>query len=77
MKYVIWRVINQKIMSNSYSSMAIERCVLERLNELYMEDTHATMEDAVHAIQINGDKLKCMELVILPTVNVNYEGKIS
>jgi hypothetical protein len=78
MKYIIYSLVKpthlKEIEQDGYYTKFLERSVLERLNVTGVDEEHSTMESAVGEIIANGEKLKYLELTILPVFSVAWDG---
>lgn len=80
MRYIIFKMVQpshlKEIEPDGYYQKTIYRNVLEKLDVHGVEESHATMEDAVTEINLKKDLLKFMELTVIPVFNVSYDGTI-
>lgn len=80
MKYVIYEMIQpehlQKTVYKGYGHKTVYRNVLEELDVVGVESTHPTIESAISEIIANKDKLKQLELTILPKIRIAFDGEI-
>ncbi len=80
MKYKIYRLVQpehlQKKELDGYYMKSITRNVLEELDVIDVESIHSSMEAALFEINSKSQELKHLDLVILPTISINWEGKI-
>jgi len=82
MKYIIYEMVSpehlQKTIQEGYGSVkTLYRNVLERIDVSGVESEHETLEMAMAEIVSKKDKLKQMELTILPFISVDWDGEIS
>jgi hypothetical protein len=56
--------------------MAINRSVLEELNIPEVESNHDNFESAIAEIYLKKDKLKNLQLTVIPIITINWDGEI-
>ncbi len=80
MKYKIYRLVKpehlQKSELDGYYMKTIKRNVLEELDTKDVEPIHDSMDSALSEIQSKSKLLTNLDLVILPTISINYDGEI-
>lgn len=81
MKYVIYEMITpehlQKTVYENYGyRRTVYRNVLEELEVHGVQNTHESLELAIAEITANKNKLKNLQLTILPLFNIDSDGKI-
>lgn len=67
----------KRIEVEGYYPHTVHQHALEKLDVVSVQTEHDTMESAVEEIKKNADKLKFLDLTILPVISINYEGEIS
>ncbi|MCK9544034.1 MAG: hypothetical protein M0R03_18600 [Novosphingobium sp.] len=82
MKYIIYEMITpehlKKVVPEGYGyTKTLYRNVLEKLDVSGVESEHQTLEMAMAEIVSKKDKLKQLELTILPVVTVSWDGQVS
>lgn len=82
MKYVIYEMVQpshlKEIKQEGYGyTKTIHRNVLEEIDYPNIESRHDSFESAVSEITKNAEKLKCLELTIIPIVRVSWDAEIS
>ena len=79
MKYKIYELVSpehlKRIDYDGYHPRTIERYVLEPLDAL--DETYSSMDDAMNVISAIKEKVRGKSLVILPVVNIHWDGEIS
>lgn len=55
----------------------IRRSVLKKLDIDGVKDTHPSIEEAANEIKRQSEKLKSMELTIIPVITIDWEGTVS
>jgi len=81
MKYIIYEMVQpdclKTIERDGYYPKTIDRHVLEELNIHGVQEKHPTMESAIAEINDKKDKLKHLQLTVLPVLSIDWEGEIS
>lgn len=68
----------KKVVPEGYGyTKTLYRNVLEKLDVSGVESEHQTLEMAMAEIVSKKDKLKQLELTILPVVTVSWDGQVS
>ncbi len=80
MKHIIYEMISpevlQKTIQDGYYLKKLERFALQKLDVPFIQEEHDSFESAMEEITKNAEKLKSMSLTILPSICIDYEGKI-
>lgn len=66
----------QKTVRDGYDTKTVYRNVLEKLDVSGVEEEHQSLEMAMAEIVSKKDKLKHLELTILPVVSVSWDGEV-
>lgn len=80
MRYIIYVMTYpshlKEIEQDGYYQKTVYRAVLERLDITGVEYEHSSMEGAIAEIHSKREKLKHLELTILPILQISYDGEI-
>ena len=81
MKYVIYEMVQpshlREIKPDGYYQKTICRDVLQILDVNGVKTEHETFEMAISEIVSKKDKLKQMQLTIIPVISISWDGELS
>ena len=66
----------QKTVLDGYDTKTLYRNVLEKIDVSGVEAEHQTLEMAIAEIISKKDKLKHLELTIIPVVTISWDGEV-
>lgn len=82
MKYIIYEMVQpshlKEVKQEGYGyTKTIYRNVLEEIDYPYVESKHDSFDSAVAEITKNAEKLKNLELTIIPVISISWDAEIS
>lgn len=80
MKYIIYEMVQPDCLKTTetfyHYPKVIDRHVLEELNVHGVQEKHDTMESAIAEINDKKDKLKHLQLTVLPVFTISWDGEV-
>jgi hypothetical protein len=82
MKYIIYEMVQPDCLKitgrdgDYCQPVDIDRHVLEEINIHGVEEKHDTMESAIAEINDKKDKLKHLQLTVLPVFTISWDGEV-